>query len=386
MAAVPQLTWAQVIARRLARQGLGEPLRGVGVEGVVAAMCGAHAQVLAAGEVSIALRLAGGTRSAVREAIWGERSVIKTRGPRGTVHLLPTRDLPMWMGALGALPSGPSPFGAGVRMSEEQTDAVVAAIGAALADAELTLDELTEAIVAEVGAWAGELVMPAFQGCWPRWCQVMDTATYRGALCFGANRGRKVTYTSPRRWLPNFRPAEGRVALADLLRGYLRAYGPATPQHFARWLSTSLRWAEGLFASLGDGLQEVEVEGLRAWVVAGDTAMPDEPPSGVRLLPYFDAYAVGSHPREVLFPGRAGERALARGQAGNFPTLLVGGVVGGVWHQRRSGKRIAVTVEPLAPLTEDQRRELDERVARVGELLEGAPTLTIGPVTVGPHA
>nr|BFE79085.1 hypothetical protein GCM10020093_016860 [Planobispora longispora] len=67
----------------------------------------------------------------------------------------------------------------------------------------------------------------------------------------------------------------------------------------------------------------------------------------MRLLPYFDAYAVGCHPRETVFPGRAAERALAGGQAGCFPVLLVDGVVAGVWHQRRSGRRIDITVEPL---------------------------------------
>ena len=62
-------------------------------------------------------------------------------------------------------------------------------------------------------------------------------------------------------------------------------------------------------------------------------------PHGVRLLPYFDAYVVGCQPRELLFPGRAAERALAGGQAGNYQVLLIDGVVAGVWHQRRSGRR-----------------------------------------------
>ena len=95
---------------------------------------------------------------------------------------------------------------------------------------------------------------------------------------------------------------------------------------------------------------------------------------------------VGSHPREQLFPGRAWERALSRGQAGNFPVLLVDGVVGGVWHQKRSGKRIAVTVEPLVTLTKAQLAELDDQTQRVGEILEAVAELTIGKVTVGPHA
>jgi hypothetical protein len=110
------------------------------------------------------------------------------------------------------------------------------------------------------------------------------------------------------------------------------------------------------------------------------------PPQGVRLLPYFDAYAVGCHPREKVFPGRAAERALAGGQAGNFPVLLIAGVVAGVWHQRRSGRKLDNTVEPLEALTAAQRRELDDQVERIGEILEGTPRLTIGSVTVGPHA
>jgi len=61
-------------------------------------------------------------------------------------------------------------------------------------------------------------------------------------------------------------------------------------------------------------------------------------------------------------------------------------VVGGVWHQRRSGRRLALTVEPLRELTPPQLRQLDDEVALVGAVLEAIPTLTVGPVTVGAHA
>lgn len=386
MVEVPRLSWAEVCARRLERHALADPAHGARPAEIVAAICGAHAQVLSAAEWSIGLRIAGITRAEVRDALWTERSLVKTRGPRGTVHLLPTRDLPIWTGALSAIPSSASPFAPDVRLTLAQTDAVVAAIAVALADAELTVDELTEAIVAIAGPWAGDLVMPAFQGFWPRWCQALDTAANRGVLCFGPNRGRKVTYTSPRRWLPDFRPADGPTALATLLKWYLHAYGPATPHQFAQWLAAPRRWATDLFDALAAELQEVEVAETRAWVVAGDTAKPAAPPRGVRLLPYFDAYSVGCHPRDRLFPGRAAERALAGSQSGNFPVLLVDGIVAGVWHQRRSGRTIVITVEPLDTLTAAQRHELDDQAARLGDFLEGMPQLIIGPVTVGAHA
>jgi hypothetical protein len=133
-------------------------------------------------------------------------------------------------------------------------------------------------------------------------------------------------------------------------------------------------------------LEPVTFEADLAWINAGDTAVPDAGPSGVRLLPYFDAFTVASQPRELLYPGPAAARALAGGQAGNFPVLLVDGVVAGVWHQRRSGRKLAVTVEPLIPLSAARSRDLDDELGRLGTFLDALPELTIGTVTVGPHA
>ena len=121
--------------------------------------------------------------------------------------------------------------------------------------------------------------------------------------------------------------------------------------------------------------------------MAGDTETPQQRHRGIRLLPYFDAFVVASQPRERLCPGVAATRALSpAGQAGNYPVLLVNGVVGGVWHQRRSGRKLAISVEPLRDLTAAQRRQLDDEVELVGAVMEAKPTLTVGKVTVGPHA
>ena len=241
------MTWAEVCARRLERHALSTPSQAGRPAEVVGAMCGAHAQVMSAAELSIGLRIAGATRADVRGALWSERSLVKTCGPRGTVHLLPAQDLPMSTAALSTIPSTRNVQGKNALLTPEQTEEVVAAIADALEDAELTLDELTEAIVERIGPWAGEPAMPAFQEMWPRWRWAEGTATNRGEMCFGPNRGRKVTYTSPRRWLPGFRPAEGHTAIADLLKRYLHAYGPATPEHFARWLAAPPRWSKELF-------------------------------------------------------------------------------------------------------------------------------------------
>ncbi|MFD5869684.1 winged helix DNA-binding domain-containing protein [Streptomyces sp. NPDC060322] len=383
------VTWARANARRLDRQSLSDSSASAahaasGVPAAVAAMLGAHAQVLSAAELSAGLRAPGVTRTNVRTALWTDRTVVKTFGPRGTVHLLPAEDLPMWTGALSAVPAGSSPFTKDARMTPEQVEAVVAAVADALTGAELTIDELSDEVIGRTGPWAGDLVMPAFQGMWPRWRQVLHLAGHRGALCYAPNRGRKATYTNP-----GTVPMPGPEATAALVRCYLRAYGPATPVHFARWLAAPHGWAGQLFEDLArtGAIEEVVFEGCgAAWVVTGDTRFPSAGPRGVRLLPYFDAFTIASRPRERLFPGAARERALAGGQAGNFPVLLVDGTVAGVWHQRRSGKRVAVTVEPLSPLGAGPMRALEAQVEHLGQVLEGTPELTVGEVTVGAHA
>ncbi|WP_330348453.1 winged helix DNA-binding domain-containing protein [Streptomyces sp. NBC_00582] len=373
-------------ARRLERRFLANPLAAGdgGPAEIVAAMAGAHARVPSAAEVSVGIRAEGMTRTDVRAALTRDRSLVRTHGPRGTVHLLPARELALWTSALTAVPSGRSPLPPEVRLTEAQAEQVAAAVGEALDGVWLTVDELDEEVVARTGPWAGERVMPAFQDLWPRWRQVLLQAGQSGALCFGPNRGRKVTYTRP----PRFDPLPPGQALRLLVGRHLAVYGPATPQDFAKWLAAPPGWAATLFEeALGAGeLEEVLFEGRRAWVAAGDTGFPQEPARGVRLLPYFDAYVVAAQPRELLFPGAAHGRALAGGQAGNFPVLLVDGAVAGVWHQRRRGRRTTVTVEPLGRLTAHQTREFGDRAERIGEVLEATAELVIGEVTTGAHA
>ena len=101
--------------------------------GVAGRLCGAHAQILSAAELSIGRRIAGAARADVRRALWEDRTLVKTFGPRGTVHLLPAVDLPMWTGALSALLSGVPQHPQGFGSPSEQAAEVIAAIDDALA-------------------------------------------------------------------------------------------------------------------------------------------------------------------------------------------------------------------------------------------------------------
>ena len=169
-----------------------------------------------------------------------------------------------------------------------------------------------------------------------------------------------------------------------LVRRYLHVFGPASSDHFARWLGIPPRSAREAFEALGDELEPVEVDGERAFVSTGDTEVPRDRPRASASSPTSTPTWLPASPAHACSRGPPPTRALTpSGQAGNYPVLLVDGVVGGVWHQRRSGRRVEITVEPLRALTGAQRRDLEADAALVGGVLEAEPVLAIGAVTVG---
>src|SRR5262249_45408114 len=111
----------------------------------------------------------------------------------------------------------------------------------------------------------------------PRGPHPTGRAAPGGVPCSGPAGARRGPCTHPRRWLPGFRPADGDAALRALVTRYLYAYGPATPQHFARWLGIPPRHAAVLFGAMPGELERVELDGEPGWTLAGDTPTPPRP-------------------------------------------------------------------------------------------------------------
>jgi Winged helix DNA-binding domain len=126
------MSWAEVCGRRLERHSLSSPAGDGSPATVASSICGAHAQVLSAAGLSIGLRASGTTRRGVRDALWRKRSLTKRLGPRGTVHLLATSDLPVWIGALQAIPPPRHSLPAEIRLSAQQVDTIADAVADAL--------------------------------------------------------------------------------------------------------------------------------------------------------------------------------------------------------------------------------------------------------------
>ena len=145
--------------------------------------------------------------------------------------------------------------------------------------------------------------MPAFQDMWPRWRQAVGRAAQRGVL---SDRTRAdASPTNPRRWLPDQAGTGGRSHRGGD-HALLVRVRTTTPQQFGQWIGAPPTAAEQ-FERHSQKLTKINFDDVPAWVSYQDTEMPqaEGAKGGVLLLPYFDAYAVGSHPRDRLFPGKA---------------------------------------------------------------------------------
>ena len=176
------------------------------------------------------------------------------------------------------------------------------------------------------------------------------------------------------RWLGAAPEAGNEAAGPELVRRYLRAYGPSTAAAFATWAGIAPRGAQRrLWQAVEGELVAVSAAGGKAWVLAADGgelegAREREDAEGVRLLPPNDPYLVQPD-REALVPDRArrGEVWRAAGAPG---VLLVDGEVAGTWRSRKAGRRLEVTVRPFAPLPASARSRTAALADGLGALRE----------------
>jgi hypothetical protein len=256
-------------------------------------------------------------------------------------------------------------------LGQDGVQAIRAAVWDALDGRCLPREALAEEVVKRVGPAPRERLLSGF-------------AFFLGDLCQGPPRGAKVTFVRPDQWIADWREVDEQEALVHVCRHYLRTYGPARPGDFRQWFGSrafTVAAARDLFESLGQELEAIDVEGHRAYVLAGDTAFATVQTS-LRLLPEYDVYIMGFREREQLVPEGIRKLVAAHGRGryegpAGVRFLLVDGLAAGLWERKRRGARVELGVTPARRLTHGQRALLDEEVERIGAFTGLEPLLTI---------
>ncbi|QFZ24468.1 winged helix DNA-binding domain-containing protein [Saccharothrix syringae] len=290
-------------------QRLTSPARDVA--GLLHDVVAVQAQDLTAAGLAVRARTTGLAPADLRGAL-DRGEVVRTCAMRGAVHLVRREDAGWLVALLGPVNTA---RGRARRLELGLTDELCARALPALR--EVLTGPLNRAQVVDRLAEVGVPLDPTT----PAPAHLLAYAANQGVVCAGAS-----TY----RLLPE--PAQPGHGVPELVRRYLRAYGPATVDDLAAW--------SGLPADLlhaGFPADEL-VEGEHGWRLPADDAPEPEPdaPETVRLLGPFDTFLLGYRDRDLLLdPAHA---PLVQPPGGvPVPHVVVDGRVHGTW-RRREGR------------------------------------------------
>ncbi len=244
---------------------------------------------------------------AVESSSWEDPSLAQLWGPRYQAYVVAKRDFALF--SLGRLPDGAKGRLRAERMAERL-------------HAHLDGRQMTDREAAGALGVGNSL----------RYATTTGTVAIRWA---GAR--------APTVWTVVAAEIEPADACRELARRYLRVFGPATADGFARWAGISKRSATDAFASLEASLLPVRTPRRDEWLLVEDepairAADPARAPA--RLLPSGDAYfLLHGAERELLVPREDQRQRLWTPRV--WPgALLVEGEIRGTWRRAQHTVRI----------------------------------------------
>jgi hypothetical protein len=188
---------------------------------------------MSSAELTLAARVEGLGPDDVGRALWEERSLVKTWAMRGTLHLLPAAEFPLWQAALATRRGWEAGAWQRAFASREELERINQAVAEAL-DGRLSREELAAEVARRTGSeQLGDKLRES-------WGALLKPAAALGLLCFAPSQGQQVRFTRPDTWLDGWDEHDPDAAMAEVTRRFLAASGPVTREDFARWLGRRL--------------------------------------------------------------------------------------------------------------------------------------------------
>jgi hypothetical protein len=155
---------------------------------------------------------------------------------------------------------------------------------------------------------------------------------------------------------------DGLEARAELVRRYLRAFGPASKPDFADWSGLRIRDVEHAF----DGLPTYRDEdGRTLYDVPRAPLPPADTHAPVRFLPKWDNTLLGHADRRRVMTDEL-RRQIVAANGDVVPTVLIDGVVRAIWRYDKTG---VTSIEYVGPATRTQKAEVAAEAERLSAWL-----------------
>jgi hypothetical protein len=373
-------TVAERRARLARRHFLAGPAGSI--DDVVADLVGLHATDPATPYLSLWARLPGFKVADLDAELYERRTLVKHLAMRRTLWTVRAEDMPLIQAAASdrvadneqrrlvadAQKAGITDDG------DRWLDTACAAVLRHLAECgEATAKELRAALPELAGRydyapgkrWGGETPLA------PR---VLTVLSVRGDIVRGTNDGAWTTsrprWTQMADWLSIAADAaEPEVARAELVRRWLRAFGPATVADIKWWFGNTLTWARQALRDI-DAV-EVDIDGTAGFALPDDLEVEPDVDPWCALLPGLDVTTMGWYDRDWYVGEHRGQVFDTNGNGG--PTAWWSGRIVGAWGQDADGR---VDLRLLEDVGRDAKRALTRRA---DELTEWAAGVRVSP-------
>jgi hypothetical protein len=361
--------------RRLGvRHALAPAFRVASPEAATRAMTVLHATEPATVYLSCWARCASVTVADVERALHEERSLVKQLAMRRTVFVFP-RDL------LAAVWPSASARVARSERAQMARDVVVAGIAddgdawldRARADVLAVLADVPEGLTAaEVRRAAPAIDVKVAVRAGAVWAspRVLTQLGATADIARGVNAGHwrvsRPRWTLMRHWLGDVPPmCEEADGWRELVRRWLRTFGPGTEDDVVWWLGATKRIVRAALAELGAVAVALD-SGATGWLLPDDLDESPDPGPWVALLGVLDPTVMGWKQRD-FYLGPHREPLFDRaGNAGT--TAWVDGRIVGCWVQDDDG---VVAVRLLEQVPARARQALDDEARRLTTWLAG---------------
>lgn len=345
--------------------------RQTGLEVVVNTLCGLHAQNALTPYLSLWNRIRDFKPELLNTALYKERSLAKTWCMRGTLHIVQSKDLPIYHNALKRMwferhgrymrpPEWPS--------IEQRQRVIYPQISKTLAKDPLTRKQLSDTMRQKLC----NMTQP-YQRLFSGWGGILKDTAYLGLTVCAAPCKKETCFARTDLWLPhvNLEEVGEEQAKCQLLLKYLHGYGPASLQDFSYWSGLLIGEARATFEIVKSDLTEIRVKDCTKPLLAlkSDLKHLEKPDASegqsVCLLPKFDPYLLGHKDRARIVNSEY--MKLVYHPAGDITAcLLLNGRISGTWNYKKTSKKLVITITPFCKLSKDILKLIDHSVKNMG--------------------
>ena len=311
-------------------------------EEIVEWLMGIQAQVYTSAKWAIGSRLTGITEADVEQSII-EKKIIRTWLMRGTLHIVPAKDI-RWLLTLLA-----PRLIAGSASRNRQLELDAATFSKCNNIITKILKRETTLTRSQIGA---ALKKAGIDISGQRLYHILHRASLEQIICFGAKKVSEFTFVLLDDCVPLKKSFNRDAAISEITLKYFKSRGPATIQDFTSWSGLSVTDARAGIESVKRQLVMEKIDSSIYWMIEDMPAINKKSPAAY-LLAGFDEYLIAYKDRSAYLDPYLGKKVIMKNGIFN-PSVVIDGLVEGTWKPIIINDKITIQTNLFTPLSKRQ--------------------------------